>query len=107
MLKTFHSQEYLDHLKELSNEGDEEKVLFDCEEDFGIGKGSWIEIRSLEESLSRAIFYCQGYDCPLVEDLFDFCCTVAGASITAAHLININKFKYVINWFGGWHHAKR
>lgn len=48
-----------------------------------------------------------GYDCPLVDDLFEFCCTVAGASVTAAHLININRFKYVINWFGGWHHAKR
>ncbi len=32
---------------------------------------------------------------------------MAGGSLTAAHLINNGSFRYVINWFGGWHHAKR
>jgi hypothetical protein len=32
---------------------------------------------------------------------------IGGASVTAAHLINNDSSKYVVNWFGGWHHAKR
>ncbi len=63
-----------------------------------------------------------GYDCPFIENMFEFCQHIAGASLTgeiflkkffesiyilyilfyslAAHLINNNSFKYVINWFG-------
>lgn len=77
-LKLFHSQEYIDYLKTCQTE------YVDSDEDFGIG-----------------------YDCPYIENLYDYVSTVAGASLTAAHLINQATFKYVINWFGGWHHAKR
>lgn len=84
ILKTFHSQEYIDHLKKCSNEEDVEKIFNDSEDDFGIG-----------------------YDCEIFENLFDFCEFIGGASVTAAHLINHETSKYVINWFGGWHHAKR
>lgn len=80
----FHSKDYIDHLKICSNEDDEEKIFNSSEDDFGLG-----------------------YDCPIVDNLFEFCSVIAGGSITAAHLINTNAFKYAINWFGGWHHAKR
>ena len=84
LLNMFHSNDYVNYLKLLSNCEDEEKLLDECEDDFGIG-----------------------YDCPYIENMFDFCCTIAGASLTAAHLINMNNFKYVVNWYGRWHHAKR
>jgi histone deacetylase 8 len=48
-----------------------------------------------------------GYDCPIIEDMFSFAGIIAGSSLTAAQLISANNFKYAINWFGGWHHAKR
>lgn len=87
-LKLFHSQEYLDHLKRCSSEDlDEEKMFAERENEgtFGIGYD----------------------DCPLIDNVWDFARTVGGASLTAAHLVNIDAFKYAINWFGGWHHAKR
>lgn len=37
ILKTFHSQEYIDHLKKCSDEDDEEKIFNDSRDDFGIG----------------------------------------------------------------------
>ena len=84
LLKSFHSQEYVNNLMRLSNGEDEEKLTCEDEDDFGIG-----------------------YDCPLIDNLFEYCCNIGGASLTAAHLINNSSFKYVVNWFGGWHHAKR
>ncbi|CAF0915018.1 unnamed protein product [Brachionus calyciflorus] len=77
-LKLFHSQEYIDYLKSCQDEDHEN------EEDFGIG-----------------------FDCPFLENLYDYATTIAGSSLTAALLINQGLFNYVINWFGGWHHAKR
>jgi acetoin utilization deacetylase AcuC-like enzyme len=77
ILKTFHSQEYVNHLKKCTNEEDEEKIFNDTDDDFGIG-----------------------YDCEIIENLFEFCQVVAGASITAAHLINIESANYCgINLF--------
>nr|QDG00780.1 histone deacetylase 8-like protein-2 [Brachionus koreanus] len=77
-LNLFHSLEYIDYLKTCQIE------FAEGDNDFGIG-----------------------YDCPCIENLHDYASIVAGASITAAHLINTGMFKHVINWFGGWHHAKR
>jgi acetoin utilization deacetylase AcuC-like enzyme len=72
-LKMFHSNEYVDFLKKCS---EEEDISFEnLEDDFGIG-----------------------YDCPHIEGMFEFSSIVAGASITAAHLINTQKYKYAINW---------
>jgi histone deacetylase 8 len=84
VIKSFHSVEYVEHLKFCTSEQDEEKIFNDSRDDFGIG-----------------------YDCEIIENVFEFCSVIAGASITAAHLINMSQFNYCINWFGGWHHAKR
>jgi acetoin utilization deacetylase AcuC-like enzyme len=77
----FHSTDYIEALKRYSNKNeDEERIMMSDKEnnqDFGIG-----------------------YDCPFIEDMLKFCCTLAGASITCAHLINTRQFKYAINWFG-------
>lgn len=84
LLKLFHSQEYINILKKYSNGEHEDDLLDGNEDDYGIG-----------------------YDCPFIDNIFDYCCNIGGSSLTAAHLINTGRFKYVCNWFGGWHHAKR
>jgi histone deacetylase 8 len=47
------------------------------------------------------------YDCPLIEGIYGFVQTVAGASITAAQVLVDGLARVVINWNGGWHHAQR
>lgn len=82
-LRMCHSTLYLDFLKSVNNSDDLDE--FEEEEDeFGLG-----------------------YDCPILENILDFCKTIAGGSLTAANIIINGNFKVAINWFGGWHHAQR
>jgi acetoin utilization deacetylase AcuC-like enzyme len=48
-----------------------------------------------------------GYDCPLIEGIYRFVETIAGASITAAQVLVNGMARVAINWCGGWHHAQR
>ncbi|CAF1629403.1 unnamed protein product, partial [Adineta ricciae] len=48
-----------------------------------------------------------GYECPPFEDLPSFCKLIGGASITAAKHLDPSNNNIAINFFGGWHHAKR
>lgn len=48
-----------------------------------------------------------GYDCPVVEGIFDYAAAVGGATITAAQCLLDQKSDVAINWAGGWHHAKK
>lgn len=48
-----------------------------------------------------------GYDCPLIERIYGFVETIAGASITAAQVLVDGLARVAINWCGGWHHAQR
>jgi acetoin utilization deacetylase AcuC-like enzyme len=47
------------------------------------------------------------YDCPLIEGIYGFAQTIAGASITAAQALVNGLARVAINWNGGWHHAQR
>jgi len=47
------------------------------------------------------------YDCPLIEGIYRFAQTIAGASITAAQVLVDGLARVAINWCGGWHHAQR
>lgn len=58
LLKTFHSQNYIDYLKKLNDDGDED-LLNQTEDECGIG-----------------------YDCPFIENMLEFCQHIGGASIT-------------------------
>lgn len=49
----------------------------------------------------------QTFDCPGFSGLFDFCKLAAGGSIDAADLIIAGEGDVVINWSGGFHHAKK
>lgn len=51
--------------------------------------------------------YNIGYDCPVFDNMFEFCQISAGGSISAAQRLNYNLCDVAINWAGGLHHARR
>ncbi|KAH7542016.1 hypothetical protein FEM48_Zijuj02G0028800 [Ziziphus jujuba var. spinosa] len=48
-----------------------------------------------------------GEDCPVFENLFEFCQIYAGGTIDAARRLNNQLCDIAINWAGGLHHAKK
>ncbi|KAJ0810219.1 putative histone deacetylase [Helianthus annuus] len=47
-----------------------------------------------------------GEDCPVFDDMFEFCQIYAGGTIDAARRLNNQLCDIAINWAGGLHHAK-
>ena len=46
-------------------------------------------------------------DCPMFDDLYEYCSLYTGGSLSGAVRINEGKSDVVINWSGGMHHAKK
>ncbi|XP_074653922.1 histone deacetylase 8-like isoform X2 [Tubulanus polymorphus] len=82
-LSCFHTKDYIDIVKKLSADGDLEKCAETADE------------------------YGLCYDCPAYEGVYEYAAMVAGASQLGAKLLNEKKYQVVMNWFGGWHHAKK
>uniref|UniRef100_A0A3B1ISE7 Histone deacetylase 8 n=1 Tax=Astyanax mexicanus TaxID=7994 RepID=A0A3B1ISE7_ASTMX len=80
-MAVFHTHSYLEHLHQISQNGDNDDPQSG---DFGLG-----------------------YDCPIVEGIFDYAAAVGGATLTAAQCLLDGKCEVAINWAGGWHHAKK
>lgn len=80
-MAVFHTDSYLQHLHKISQDGDNDDPQSG---DFGLG-----------------------YDCPVVEGIFDYAAGVGGATLTAAQNLLDGKCDVSINWAGGWHHAKK
>lgn len=51
--------------------------------------------------------YNMGEDCPVFDDLFEFCRIYTGGTIDAARRLNHQLSDIAINWAGGLHHAKK
>lgn len=51
--------------------------------------------------------YNLGEDCPIFDNLFEFCQIYAGGTIDAARRLNNQLCDIAINWAGGLHHAKK
>ncbi|KAI5388832.1 Histone deacetylase 9, variant 3 [Lathyrus oleraceus] len=51
--------------------------------------------------------YNLGEDCPVFDNLFEFCQIYAGGTIDAACRLNNHLCDIAINWAGGLHHAKK
>ena len=51
--------------------------------------------------------FLPGYDCPVVEGIYDYAAAVGGATLTGAQCLLDKKCEVAINWAGGWHHAKK
>ncbi|XP_037832514.1 histone deacetylase 8 isoform X1 [Kryptolebias marmoratus] len=77
----FHTDSYLEHLHKISQDGDNDDPQ---SADYGLG-----------------------YDCPVMEGIFDYAAAVGGATVTAAQSLLDQKCQVAINWAGGWHHAKK
>ncbi|XP_066992065.2 histone deacetylase 8 isoform X2 [Anabrus simplex] len=82
-INAFHSLPYIEHLQKINDCTDLEE-LEDESEEFGLG-----------------------YDCPLLERLYNYVELIAGASISAAEALVDGSATIAINWCGGWHHAQR
>ncbi|XP_058052754.1 histone deacetylase 8 isoform X2 [Ahaetulla prasina] len=80
-MAAFHTDAYLQHLQQVSEDGDEDHP--DSAE-FGLG-----------------------YDCPASKGVFEYAAAVGGATLTAARCLVEEKGRVAINWAGGWHHAKK
>ncbi|RTG87963.1 histone deacetylase 8 [Schistosoma bovis] len=85
---TFHSKEYVDALKKLQMLHIEEKELTADDE-------------LLMDSFSL------NYDCPGFPSVFDYSLAAVQGSLAAANALICRHCEVVINWGGGWHHAKR
>lgn len=46
-------------------------------------------------------------DCPIFDNMWDFCQQYAGASLAAARKLGNDAAGIAINWSGGLHHAKK
>ncbi|XP_053554978.1 histone deacetylase 8 isoform X1 [Bombina bombina] len=80
-MATFHTDAYLQHLRKVSDEGDNDEP--------------------------ETTEYGLGYDCPITEGIYDYAAAVGGATLTAAEELMEGKARIAINWPGGWHHAKK
>lgn len=78
-LGDFHDPLYLDRLRDQLRRPEEE-------ERFGLGSTG---------------------DTPLFPGVYDFCRLVTGASLLAAEALNERRAEVVVNWMGGYHHAKK
>lgn len=78
----FHSDEYLNFLKNITPETSD----------------------LVREELN---FYNLGDDCPVFDSIYDYCKIYTTGSILGAHLLNTKSSQIAINWSGGLHHAKK
>ncbi|XP_033741385.1 histone deacetylase 8-like isoform X2 [Pecten maximus] len=79
----FHSPEYIEFLKKINDQDDEE--IYD------------------EEAAQFGLTY----DCPVHKGVFDYALSVGGASVSAAEELISGQCDVAINWCGGWHHAQK
>jgi len=82
-LTRFHSDDYIDFLKNITPDNMADKYT-----------------RQLQR-------FNVGGDCPVFDGLFDFCQLCTSGSMGGAARLNEGAADIVINWAGGFHHAKR
>lgn len=86
----FHSSDYIEFLKDICEASDGESNKQDPHTFY-----------------SEAEAYGLSYDCPLQDEIFKTASLIGGASIVAADALISKQADMAINWYGGWHHAKR
>lgn len=82
-MEMFHTKDYLEFIKNVN---------------------TYDNASELDEKFAK---YGLTYDCPLVENCYDFIKALAGGSVTAAKFLILESYGIALNWFGGWHHAQR
>ncbi|TNN41919.1 Histone deacetylase 8 [Liparis tanakae] len=119
----FHTDSYLEHLHKISQDGDNDDpqsvdyglVLFFVPSAASSSSSSSSRVhpsvplhKLLHLFLDNDISFTSiGYDCPVVEGIYDYAAAVGGATLTAAQCLLDQTCEVAINWAGGWHHAKK
>lgn len=118
-LSGFHSKEYIECIMTFKmppkvNKTEKSLVsmtLEDSMESTGISLEDCqdSENESDEEINYKATEYGLGFDCPVWKGLSDYCCYIAGSTMSACQELcsRLKSNDIIINWFGGWHHAHR
>lgn len=81
-LNRYHSPEYIEYIRDYNSEKEHSMI----NEKFGVGISS---------------------DTPSFPNIYEFCQLTGGASLLAADVIASGKNDVVLNWMGGYHHAKK
>ncbi|CAI8503075.1 hypothetical protein ACO0OL_003075 [Hanseniaspora opuntiae] len=79
----FHSKEYLNFLKNLNDNSDQENKKYLVKKDI------------------------DDNDCPIFHGLYKYCLNYTSTTLSAVECIKQNKSDIAINWSGGLHHAKK
>lgn len=67
-----------------------------------------VNVDNIHEYASQMGKYNVGQDdCPMFDDLYEYCSIYTGGSLSGACRLNEGKSDVVINWSGGMHHAKK
>eukprot|EP01134_Creolimax_fragrantissima_P006284 CFRG6284T1 len=100
-LRAFHSREYVDALRELSNRTVKSGTVSNDSEVEESLTESDDDIAELKEEFG---FLDDAY---VFKGMWQYACAIGGASLTAARALTNRTSRYAINWGGGWHHAHR
>lgn len=84
-LTLFHSDDYIDCLKTIS---------IDQQEKYA-------------DQIAKFCFTTQGGDCPIFDNMYDYCQRYTAGSILASTELADGNADVAINWSGGLHHAKK
>lgn len=98
-LNLFHDPYYVDYLEKWVT-GKKDELVSTYKDD---------EKRKIRDDTKlKSIFKVnQSFDCPGFDGLYHFCQLAAGGSIDAADIVLTGISDIVINWAGGYHHAKK
>ncbi|XP_063705171.1 histone deacetylase 8-like [Culicoides brevitarsis] len=94
-LLDFHSSDYVKYLKSLPTV------------DSSFNNSSFLSDTSDAAITDDDLEFGIGYDCPKIDNLLEFCLSLASGTISAAEAILTKEADIAINWCGGWHHAQR
>jgi histone deacetylase 1/2 len=83
-MQRFHSEDYVNFLKKITPDNMKQYNL-DMQK-FNVGEYT---------------------DCPVFDQMYDFCSTYTGCSVDAARKLNHGLTDIAVNWSGGLHHAKK
>jgi len=85
-LTKFHADEYVDFLRMVTPENQDEYLT---------------QLRRYNLGLPGEA------DCPVFDGMYEYCQTYCGGSVDAAALLNRGEVQTAFNWSGGMHHAKK
>eukprot|EP00850_Spirogloea_muscicola_P006276 SM000029S10571 [mRNA] locus=s29:944498:948259:+ [translate_table: standard] len=97
-LAQFHSVDYIEFLH---------RITPDMQEHYSKEMIRYSAVLQMTSEFRVCAADNMGEDCPVFDNLFEFCRIYAGGTIDAARRLNHGLSDIAINWAGGLHHAKK